>query len=159
MRRASTTVLAGLVGIIIAMTSAPAVATPSGGAEPDPQITAMLEEVPGGIVIDARHAVWPELAMELTVFADRGRSARSVGSCATNKICVYNGVSLGGTSALTFSTCSNHAIPSSFSAKSLANARTSGFVEGRSGSTVLATVYAGSWSNVPSGVTSLRCYL
>jgi hypothetical protein len=158
MKRLASALIAGVVGIIIGMTSAPAFAAPS-DADPDPQITAMLEEVPGGIVIDSRHAVWPELAMELTVFADPGRSMRSVGSCATNKICVYNGYSLGGSSVLTFGSCGSHAIPSSFSAKSLANARTSGYVQGRSGSSVLATAPAGAGVNLPGGVTTLRCYL
>ncbi|WP_341945260.1 hypothetical protein [Microbacterium sp. LWH11-1.2] len=159
MTRATSALLAGLVGILLAMTSAPAFAAPSDDAEPDPQITAMLEEVPGGVLIDSRHAVWPELAMELTVHADKGRSARSVGSCATNSICVYNGLSLGGTSTLTFGTCGNHTIPSTFSAKSLANARTSGYVQARNGSAVVATVYAGNWANISGGATSLRCYL
>lgn len=159
MKRASAVILGVLFGIILATTSAPAFAASSGDADPDPQITAMLAEVPGGVVIDSTHAVWPELAMELTVFADHGRSARSVGSCATSSICVYNGFSLGGTSALTFGTCGNHVIPSTFSAKSLANARTSGYVQARSGSAVVATVSAGNWDNLSGGVTNLRCYL
>src|SRR5690606_12331443 len=43
--------------------------------------------------------------------------------------------------------------------KSVANARSTGSVQARNGTTVPKTVYAGSWSNVTGTVTNLRCRL
>lgn len=147
-----------LLGLVIALGATPAYAADPGGRAVDPQVVAMLEEVPGGIVIDATHAVWPELDMELSVSSASGISARSVGACATGKFCAFNATSIGG-SVLSFSTCGVNAIPSSFSVKSVANARTSGSLQARNGTTVLKTVSAGSWSNVTGTVTNLRCLL
>lgn len=157
MKRA-TVLAAALLGLVMTLGAAPAMAAGQEDREVDPQVAAMLEEVPGGVVIDATHAVWPELDMELTVRAESGVAARSVGSCATGKICAYNATSLGG-SALSFGSCGVSAVPSSFTVKSVANARSTGSVQARNGTTVLKTVYAGSWSNVTGTVTNLRCLL
>lgn len=154
-----TTVLAAaLLGLVIALGAAPANAAVSDDHEVDPLVAAMLDEVPGGVLLDATNAVWPELNMELSVPHGTGVSARSVGSCATGKICAYNASSLSG-GVLSFSSCGVSAVPSTFSVKSVANARTSGSVQVRNGTTVLKTVNAGSWSNVTGTVTNLRCLL
>jgi len=154
-----TTVLAAaLLGLVMTLGAAPAMAAVQDDLEVDPLIAAMLEEVPGGVVVDATHAVWPELDMDLTVPAASGIAARSVGSCATGRICAYSAASLSG-GALTFGTCAVHAIPSSFTTKSVANARSTGSVQVRNGTTLLKTVNAGSWSNVTGTVTNLRCLL
>ena len=154
----SAVLAAVVVGVMIALGAGPAGAAVQDEPELDPQVVAMLEEVPGGVVIDATHAVWPELDMELRVVPASGFAARSVGACATGKICAFNATSLGG-SVLSFGTCTTHAVPSSFGTKSVANARSSGYVQARNGSTVLKTVYAGGWSNVTGTVTNLRCSL
>ncbi|WP_337005067.1 MULTISPECIES: hypothetical protein [unclassified Microbacterium] len=153
-----TVLAAAVVGLIVALGSAPANAAVTGDRDVDPQVAAMLEEVPGGILIDSTHAVWPELDMALSVRPDSGFAARSVGSCATDKICAYSGVSLSG-SVLTFGTCGILSVPGSFSVKSAANARTSGYAQPRNGTTVLATIYAGGWSNVSGTTTNIRCVL
>lgn len=153
-----TIVAAAVLGLIVALGSAPANAAVAGDGDVDPQVAAMLDEVPGGIVIDATHAVWPELAMELSVRPESGVTARSVGSCATDKICAYSGVSLSG-SVLTFGTCGILSVPASFSVKSAANARSSGYAQPRNGTTVLATINAGGWGNVSGTTTNIRCVL
>lgn len=154
-----TTVLAAaLLGLVMTLGAAPAMADVDDDREVDPLVAAVLDEVPGGVVIDGRHAVWPKLDMELTVPAASGLSSWSVGSCTTGRICAYSNTSLGGAS-LTFGTCAVHTIPSSFAVKSVANARGSGSVQVRNGSTVLKTVAAGGWSNVSGTVTNLRCLL
>lgn len=154
----NTVLAAALLGLVIALGAGPANAAVQDDPKVDPQVAAMLEEVPGGVAIDATHAVWPDLGMELSVSSASGVAARAVGSCATGKICAYNANSLGG-SALSFTPCSVSTIPSSFTVKSVANARTSGYVQVRNGSTVLKTVTAGTWSNVAGTVTNLRCVL
>lgn len=158
MRRRSTAVLATIAALVMAVGGALSANAAEPATAEDPLITAMLEEVPGGVVIAENRVVWPELDMELIVQTDSAAHRRAVRNCATGRICAYDALSLGG-SALTFGTCGDHTIPSSFSAKSLANARTSGHVQARNGSTVLSTVSAGAWNNVAGGFTSLRCYL
>lgn len=153
----STFLAAALLGLVISLGASPANAA-VGDPEVDPLVAAVLEEVPGGVLIDATHAVWPELGMELSVPSASRITARSVGSCATGKICAYNASSLGGGS-LTFATCSVSAVPSSFTVKSVANARSTGSVQVRNGTTVLTTVNAGTWGNVSGSVTNLRCLL
>lgn len=156
MKRRTVGVLSVTVALMLAGASAPAFAAESRGDDQDPLITAMLEEVPGGVVIDETHVVWPRLDMALIVRT--GPSPRAVGTCATGKICAYTAGSLGG-SSLSFGTCGAHAIPASFIARSLANARSSGSVQARNASTVVATVYAGNSTNLAGTVTNLRCVL
>ncbi|MDF2559593.1 MAG: hypothetical protein K0R99_1039 [Microbacterium sp.] len=145
-----------LLGLVLVMGAAPATAAAEDDREVDPLVAAVLEEVPGGVLIDGRHAVWPKLDMELAVPAASGMASLSVGSCTTGRICAYNSTSLGGGS-LSFGTCGVHTIPSSFPVKSVANARSIGSVQARNGSTILKTVAAGTWSNVSGTVTNLRC--
>jgi hypothetical protein len=96
--------------------------------------------------------------MELIVPASDGLSLRaaSVGSCGTGLICAYNGYSLTG-AMLTFGTCGVHYLPGSFVTRSLADARSSGYAQARYGSSVVAVAYAGSWTNVYSSITNIRC--
>ncbi len=154
--------LAAVVGLVLIVASAPAAAPASEGREPvDPQIVQLLKEVPGGVLIDGDHAVWPELDMEFTAAgaaASSGVSARAVGSCATGRICAYSAYNLGG-SILSWASCGNIAIPSSFAARSVANARTSGYLNVRNGASVVATVSANSWGNVYSASNNILCYL
>lgn len=146
-----------LVAAVFAIGSVPAVANaaePVG--DPDPQIAEMLDAVPGGILIDSNHAVWPELDMEMTVPRASDVAARAVGGCATGKICAFNAYFADG-SALSFGTCGIHSIPSNFTVKSVANARSSGTAQPRNGTTVLATISAGTYQNTSGTVTNIRC--
>lgn len=146
-----------LVALALVAAGGPAVAA---AEEPvDPQLAQLLDEVPGGVMIDGDRAVWPELDMEYSAGAAAPRAvARSVGSCATGRICAYNATNLGG-GILSWGSCTTIAIPSSFATRSAANARTSGYMQVRNGSSVLATVTANSWSNVSGSATNIRCFL
>ncbi|MDN3445325.1 hypothetical protein [Microbacterium sp. APC 3901] len=125
----------------------------------DPLILEVMAEVPGGVIIDAQHAVWFRLGMELVAAEQpRAESTASVGSCATGTVCVYTGSSLGG-AKLSWSACGVLPIPSSFSAKSIADARSGGYAQARNGTTVLATALAGGWANVGGTSTNVRCVL
>ncbi|MGH3689741.1 MAG: hypothetical protein ACRDT7_06270 [Microbacterium sp.] len=147
-----------LLGTMIALAAAPAQAATQSDGPVDPEIIAMLDEVPGGVIVDSTHAVWPALGMELSIRPIALRSASSVGSCATDRFCAYSAGSLGG-NKLTFSVCSVNTIPSTFIVKSVANARGTGYVQARNGSTTVATVNAGSWANLSGTVNNLRCVL
>ena len=151
-------VAATMLSAILLLSAAPAQAALEGDDAVAPEIIAMLEEVPGGVIIDSTHAAWPALGMELAIGTIALRSALSVGSCATDRFCAYSAGSLGG-NKLTFSVCSVNTIPSTFIAKSVANARSSGHVQARNGSTTVTTVNAGSWANLAGAVNNLRCVL
>lgn len=148
--------------IVTALTAAlalfgPAAAASAAEERVDPVIAGVLAEVPGGIVVDANHAVWPALDMEMTTAADDQRLAlSSVGTCSSGLVCAYSGSSLSGT-RMSWSTCGDHTVPSSFSVRSIADARSTGKLQARNGTTVLATAYAGGWANVSGTTTYVRC--
>jgi hypothetical protein len=152
-------VAAGLLGALLI--GAPAFAD-TGAGEGDriePLIVEVMAEVPGGVIVDARHAVWPDLGMELVVGTQgRAASAAAVGSCATGTVCVYTGSSLSG-ARLSWSTCGVLPIPSSFAAKSIADARSGGYAQARNNATVLATAPAGGWANFSGTANNVRCVL
>lgn len=154
-------VLTGLLVAGLLTLSAPAAASAATHHDPvDPQIVQMLEEIPGGVLIDARHAVWPALDMEVVVPAPGGSAAsRAVGACATGRICAYSGGSMSGTT-VSWGTCGTLSVPSGFVPRSLANARTSGYAQARTSSGgVLATANAGAWVGVGGTATTVRCVL
>lgn len=117
-----------------------------------PDIAAALEDLPGGVVIDANHAHWPELGMSIDVPTEE---ERAVGSCATGNVCAFNGTGLSGT-RVSWSSCGTYA--PGMTVRSIANARSAGFAQARSSSgSVLATAIAGSWANVSGSVADVRC--
>ncbi|WP_314423628.1 hypothetical protein [uncultured Microbacterium sp.] len=152
------------VGIVIGvlLTGGPGAAAHAHGfgqEEVAPLIIDVMEEVPGGIILDRNHAVWPELAMTLTV-PGRGETAMraAVGSCGTGQVCAFTGGSVTG-AKLSWSACATHAIPSSFVTRSIADARSTGSLQARNGSTVLATAPANGWANVSGTANNVRCVL
>ena len=165
MKRAITAALAGAAFLIAGVLGAPAAtaaaATP---ITPDPQITAMLEAVPGGVVLDEYHAVWPGLDMEMAVAAPQAESSAarssaalaSVGACASGKVCAF---SLSGTNGakLSWGTCNTSYPVGTFVVRSIADARSSGYVQAKYGTTVRATAYAGNWTNVYGSVSRISC--
>lgn len=158
-RRILPAVAAGLLGALMLGGPAFAATAVDDGDRIDSLIREVMAEVPGGLVVDSQHAVWPELGMELVVGAHaRAGSIAAVGSCATGLVCVYTGTALSG-ARLSWSTCGILAIPTSFSVRSLADARSSGFAQARNGTTVLATATAGGWANVGGTSTNVRCVL
>nr|WP_201470009.1 hypothetical protein [Microbacterium hydrocarbonoxydans] len=131
-----------------------------GEEEAAPLIVEVMDEVPGGIIVDRNHAVWPELGMTLTV-PSRGEMSgmrAAVGPCATGQVCAFTGGSVTG-AKLSWTTCSTHTIPSSFVTRSIADARSSGSLQARNGSTVLATAPANGWANVSGTANNVRCVL
>ncbi|WP_460795193.1 hypothetical protein [Microbacterium sp. GXF0217] len=161
MKRVAT---AALVGAAILIASALGATSASASEAPDPQISAMLDAVPGGVLLDAHHAVWPQLDMEMTVGAAQvdALSARSsaalasVGACASGKVCAF---SLSGTNGakLSWGTCNTSYPVGTFVVRSIADARSTGYVQAKYGTTVRATAYAGGWANVYGSVSRIAC--
>ncbi len=142
-------------------------AVPPASADPvspqQRQVDAVLAAHPGGTQTGPGTISWDDGATVLTLVDPDDPddpATRSVGSCATGAYCAYNAVSLTG-SRLSFTTCdttvSLAALPGDV--RSLANARSTGYVQGRTASgTTLTTVSAGGRVNsAPAGVEQLRC--
>lgn len=150
-----------LAAALVALLLVAVAPTAAHADEPDdvhPAIAQALREIPGGVLIDSERAVWPEFDMTLIVTDDPRLAARSVGSCPTGKICAYLGAGL--TSMyVSWGLCGVLPAPSGQTMRSMANARTSGYAQARNGASVVATATAGSWTNVYSTVTSVRCVL
>jgi hypothetical protein len=143
-----------VVGVIAgAMTLVAPAAYAQSAPSVDPEIAAVMAEVPGGSVVDDDHAVWPALGMEMT--AADAVAPFSVGSCATGSVCAFSGLN-GSGSKLSWSTCSTFTI-SAFTVRSVADARSTGYLQARNGSTVVATANAGASANVYAAVTNVRC--
>lgn len=164
MKRTITAATIGAALLIAGAFAAPAAAAADGSVQPDPQIAAMLESIPGGTAVDAYHAVWPELDMEMSVATPKrdaaatrsSASIASVGACATGKVCAF---SLSGTNGakLSWGTCNTSFPVGTFTVRSIADARSTGYVQAKYGTTVRATAYAGNWTNVYGSVSRITC--
>lgn len=129
------------------------------GAEPmHPGIEYALQHEPGGVVVDENTVVWPHLGMTLVVEDDTGTWPRSVGPCATGRVCAFGGPNLTG-SMLSWTTCGTFATGALPSVGSIANARSSGSLQARNGTIVVATAGANGSANVFGVVTNVRCSL
>ncbi|KAB1887972.1 hypothetical protein F6W70_09530 [Microbacterium maritypicum] len=147
--------------LLAAMVAPPMASASTDVADLHPDIAQALEEIPGGVAVDATHAYWAEWDMDLRVLGSAGLAARSVGSCATGKICAYTSASLVNM-YVSWGACSTSLpVPNSsqYAMRSLANARSTGYAQARNGTTVLATANAGGWTNVAGTPNSIRCVL
>lgn len=122
------------------------------------RVDQVLLEYPGGTQIAANEISWEDGAVVLTLAPTGGVTPLAVGSCATDSYCAYNGSGLSG-SKLTFWDCGTYSTTVLGTVRSVANARTGGYVDAKnSGGSVLATIYAGnSISFAPAGITQLSC--
>ncbi len=134
-----------------------ALAVPAANASqitPDDQIAYALAHEPGGYATGAHTAYWPDL--DETMTSSEAITTQSVGSCGTGSVCAYGGYSLTG-AKLSWSSCGTHSTAALPSTGSIADARSSGSLQARNGSTVVATAKAGGQANVWSTVTNVKC--
>lgn len=121
----------------------------------DPQVAAALQTVPGGEVLDSHTAYWPDLGMTMTVPDPRLRDA--VGICPNGSVCAFSGASLGGTK-LSWTTCGTFSTAAlKAPVRSIADARSTGSLQARSGTTVVATAIAQSWASVTGTSDNVNC--
>lgn len=144
-----------ITAALVAGLSTLALSAPAFAEDPQrPEIQYALDAVPGGVVVDSSHVVWPDLGMELTVASP---TARAVGGCATGYHCAFSGTAMTG-SKLSWSTCGVHTTSALPAVRSIANARSSGSTQARTSSgSVLATATAGFWVNVSGSAQNVRC--
>jgi len=154
-------VAAAAAALILAVT--PAIAASASDAAIDPQIAYALDAVPGGELVDGHTAYWPDQGMTLTVPDATARSASAasaIGSCPHGSVCAFSAYNLSGT-RLAWTSCAVHSTTALGSpVRSIADARSTGYLQARNGTTVLATAIAQSWDNVTStSTTNVRCVL
>lgn len=147
--------LAVVVGV--GVLSVPQVALAASSAQPvaEPRIAAVMAEVPGGILVDANHAVWPDLDMEMETPVEGAFAPFSVGQCATGYVCAFDTANAAG-AKLSWGSCATQSV-TSFTVRSIANARSGGYAQARSGTVVRATANAGGYANVYASVDNVRC--
>ena len=81
----------------------------------------------------------------------------SVGTCPNGKFCAYGKMGYRG-DKLTYSTCTaNHSVAGLIAVRSIANSRATGTVRAYNGSTVVASVAAGTGENLAGKTTWLTC--
>lgn len=154
-------VLGITIGVIFASLTASAAAAADTLDTPDAletEVSVILAENPGGVSTSPHTIAWDDGAIVLTL--DTGITMAAVGSCPTGSFCVYDGASLTG-SRVAFSACSTYntgTLPGSV--RSIANARSTGYVQGRNSSGgTLTTVYAGAQVNsAPTGISQIACF-
>lgn len=160
MKKLRLTVAAAVAAVIL--TAVPALSASATDTAVDPQISAALEAVPGGEVVDYYTAYWPEEEMTLTVpgTSAHDASARSaIGTCPNGSVCVFSASGLGG-SRLSWTSCTVHSTAAlGVPVRSIADARSTGYLQARNGTTVVATAYAQSWNDVSPASTNVRCVL
>ena len=128
----------------------------TGDLPADASVLDAVQAVPGGVIVDAHTAVWPELSMTLTVPSVAALSA--IGTCPHGSVCVFSGSSLTG-ARLSWTSCGTYSTAALRSpVRSIADARSTGRAEAKTGATVLATAFAQSWNNVAGNADSVACH-
>lgn len=150
-------VVALVIGAL-ALSSGPATAESDAVA---PEVAYALQAQPGGVAIDYWHAEWPGIGMTLTVPSSSPSPSFSalaaVGACASGRVCAFNGYGATGT-FLSWSTCGSHSTTAlSGSVRSIGNARSSGTLHARNGTSVVASAAPGKSANVYATVTNIYC--
>jgi hypothetical protein len=149
---------------VLALMALGAGAPPAAADDLSPELSYALAAVPGGEVVDAGTAYWPDLGMTLTVpspdaTSRSSRIAGAIGSCPNGSVCAFKGSGLTG-ARLSWTTCTTHSTAALGSPpRSIADARSTGYLQARNGTTVVATAFAQSWNNVTSTSTNIRCVL
>ncbi len=163
MRRGIIALITGsvvLVGGMLQASAASALDAPDEIGAPA-VIESMLAAVPGGVLIDETRAVWPTLGMELVVAEGAPTSraavaAAAVGLCPSGRVCAFDQTATAG-ARLSWTSCDASFPVGTFTVRSIADARSSGYAQARYGTTVRATASAGNWANVYGTVSRIVC--
>lgn len=124
----------------------------------DAQIAHAMAAVPGGVQSSPNEVVWPDGSRLVVVGNDPwGPTPAAATACPTGKFCAYANTNGTGT-RLEFTACpSSNSLAALEATLSIANARSSGTVTGRNGSTIVVTAAAGTTKNVTKTIDKLVC--
>jgi hypothetical protein len=146
--------------IPLLITASPAAATPS---PLQAEVERLLDLTPGGIQLDDRTISWDDGQVIVTVAAPTEMVARAIASCPTGYYCAWTASGYTG-SSIWLASCSvggstNSLAPLGAAARSFANARTSGTVKVKNGSSVVDTLTPSSGrSSVTYASTAMVCF-
>lgn len=130
--------------------------TAHAGEDLDPRIEYALDAQPGGIVTNPHTVQWPQLGMRLDIpsgVAPFGLSSK----CPSGSICAFQSANEGG-ARLSWGACGTFSTTALATVGSIANARSVGTVQARSGTAVVASTSAGNFANVFGAVDNIRCF-
>lgn len=120
------------------------------------QISYALKNAPGGIQTAWNQVAWPDGAV-LTVEPTTSARAAATAMCAAGKFCAFAKAGGAGTH-LDFTSCpSSNSVAALPQVLSITNARSSGTVTGRNGSTVVVTVSPATTKNVTKTIDRVVC--
>jgi hypothetical protein len=153
-----------MLGICI-VTVALVLAAPLAGSADEravhPDVAYALAAEPGGVVLSYTAAEWPDLGMRIDAATSAsGVGPQAVGTCATGSICAYSSTGISGTK-LSWTTCGSKSTAALAQVGSIANARSSGTLQARQGTTVRASASANAYANVAvayqASITNVFC--
>lgn len=151
------TKLAAVAAAFLLLLGTPSIAHATATDDVHPDVAYALDAEPGGVATGYFTAEWPELGMTLTV---PGIQRASVGNCASGRICAFERAGLTGT-MLSWTTCGAKSTAALPAVGSIANARSSGTLVARQGTTTRASASANSSATVPvtyrTAITSVSC--
>ncbi|MDM4764403.1 peptidase inhibitor family I36 protein [Galbitalea sp. SE-J8] len=159
MNRIKPALLAAIGALILLLIPTPASAETTTLQD---QVDTILAQHPGGTQIASNAISWEDGEITLTLPAEGLIGALAVGTCETGRYCAFSGYSYTGTK-LSFSACSIGGTSNSLgllgnAPHSVANARSSGTVQARNGSTTVFSLGANSGRpTVANTVTALAC--
>lgn len=123
------------------------------------QVSYALATVPNGVQTAWNQVVWPDGTLLVVPDGDPflPTPAAAAATCPSGKFCAHSQPT-GAGARLEFSACpSTNSLAALTSVRSISNARSSGTVTGRKGSTIVVTATAGSTKNVTKTIDQLVC--
>jgi hypothetical protein len=162
MKRIPVIVAAALVAVIALTPAAANAAVAPPDREPlQARINAVMKANPGGVQIADDQVAWSDGDVVLTL--EGGSNQRSIGSCSTGSYCAWSAITYTGIK-LSFSACSlagssSSLAPLGTNARSLADARTTGTLKVKNGSTLVWNMAAN--TGIPNNtftVTTMVCF-
>ena len=148
--------------VTVALVLAAPLASSAEEQDVHPDVAYALAAEPGGVVLSYSSAEWPDLGMRLDAAPSASGfiGVQSVGTCATGSICAYASTGISGTK-LSWTTCGTKSTAALAQVGSIANARSSGTLQARQGTTVRASASANSFANVAvayqASITNVFC--
>ena len=152
----------GICFVAVALVLAAPLASSAEEQAIHPDVAYALAAEPGGVVLGCGSAEWPDLGMRIDAAPPASGiiGVQSVGTCATGSICAYASTGISGTK-LSWTTCGSKSTAALAQVGSIANARSSGTLQARQGTTVRASASANASANVAvayqASITNVVC--
>jgi hypothetical protein len=150
--------------VLVSLSPAPAIAAvapPDAGESLQARVDAVMRSYPNGVQIADDSIAWEDRTIIMTL--EGGSNQKTIGSCSNGSYCAWAALAYTG-SKLTFTACSLGGTSSSLAplgtnARSLANARSTGTIKVKNGSTLVWNMAASTGITSNSfTVTTMVCF-